>query len=63
MIDKKDQQLASGGLGRRMGGIDNSRVIYTSTFSKIVAPSLRLGWVAASTSICSTARTGSTTPG
>ena len=35
----------------RMGGIDNSRIIYTSTFSKIVAPSLRLGWVAASTAV------------
>ena len=35
----------------RMGGIENSRVIYTSTFSKIVAPSLRLGWVAASSAI------------
>lgn len=35
----------------RMGGIDNSRVIYTSTFSKIVAPSLRLGWVAASSTV------------
>lgn len=35
----------------RAGGIENGRVIYTSTFSKIVAPSLRLGWVVASTAI------------
>lgn len=27
------------------GGIDNSRVIYTSTFSKVLVPSLRVGWV------------------
>ena len=35
----------------RMGGIENSRIIYTSTFSKVVAPALRLGWVAASSTI------------
>jgi DNA-binding transcriptional MocR family regulator len=35
----------------RVGGIENSRIIYTSTFSKVVAPSLRLGWVTASSAI------------
>ncbi len=30
----------------RSGGIDNGRVIYTSTFSKVIVPSLRVGWVA-----------------
>ena len=30
----------------RSGGIDNARVIYTSTFSKVIVPSLRVGWVA-----------------
>ena len=30
----------------RSGGIDNARVIYTSTFSKVIVPSLRIGWVA-----------------
>jgi DNA-binding transcriptional MocR family regulator len=29
----------------RSGGIDNGRVIYTSTFSKVIVPSLRVGWV------------------
>ena len=29
----------------RSGGIDNGRVIYTSTFSKMIVPSLRVGWV------------------
>jgi DNA-binding transcriptional MocR family regulator len=29
----------------RAGGIDNSRVLYTSTFSKVIVPSLRVGWV------------------
>lgn len=29
----------------RSGGIDNSRVLYTSTFSKVIVPSLRVGWV------------------
>jgi hypothetical protein len=31
----------------RTGSIDAGRVIYTGTFSKIIAPSLRVGWVAA----------------
>jgi DNA-binding transcriptional MocR family regulator len=30
----------------RSGGIDQGRVIYTSTFSKMIVPSLRVGWVA-----------------
>jgi len=30
----------------RAGGIDRSRVLYTSTFSKLIVPSLRVGWVA-----------------
>jgi len=29
----------------RSGGIDRARVIYTSTFSKVIVPSLRVGWV------------------
>jgi DNA-binding transcriptional MocR family regulator len=29
----------------RSGGIDNGRVIYTSTFSKVIVPSLRVGWI------------------
>ena len=29
----------------REGGIDNSRVLYTSTFSKVLVPSLRVGFV------------------
>ncbi len=29
----------------REGGIDNSRVLYTSTFSKVIVPSLRVGFV------------------
>jgi DNA-binding transcriptional MocR family regulator len=29
----------------RSGGIDKARVIYASTFSKVIAPSLRVGWV------------------
>lgn len=29
----------------RSGGIDKGRVIYTSTFSKVIVPSLRVGWV------------------
>jgi len=29
----------------RSGGIDKARVIYTSTFSKVIVPSLRVGWV------------------
>ncbi len=32
---------------RRLRSMDKYRVIYTSTFSKILAPGLRLGWVAA----------------
>jgi DNA-binding transcriptional MocR family regulator len=30
----------------RSGGIDEAHVIYTSTFSKVIVPSLRVGWVA-----------------
>jgi DNA-binding transcriptional MocR family regulator len=30
----------------RSGGIDHARVVYTSTFSKLIVPSLRLGWIA-----------------
>ena len=30
---------------KRSGGIDNGCVIYTSTFSKVIVPSLRVGWV------------------
>ena len=30
----------------RSGGIDKGQVIYTSTFSKVIVPSLRVGWVA-----------------
>jgi DNA-binding transcriptional MocR family regulator len=29
----------------RSGGIENSRVLYTNTFSKTISPSLRVGWV------------------
>ena len=29
----------------RSGGIDNSRILYTSTFSKVIVPSLRVGFV------------------
>jgi DNA-binding transcriptional MocR family regulator len=29
----------------RLGGIDKAGVIYTSTFSKLIVPSLRVGWV------------------
>ncbi len=29
----------------RSGGIDAARVIYTSTFSKVIVPSLRIGWI------------------
>jgi DNA-binding transcriptional MocR family regulator len=29
----------------RSGGVDKGRVIYTSTFSKVIVPSLRVGWV------------------
>jgi DNA-binding transcriptional MocR family regulator len=29
----------------RSGGVDKGRVIYTSTFSKLIVPSLRVGWV------------------
>lgn len=32
---------------KRLRSMDKYRVIYTSTFSKILAPGLRLGWVAA----------------
>jgi DNA-binding transcriptional MocR family regulator len=33
---------------RRTGHIDRSRVIYTGTFSKTIAPGLRVGWVCTS---------------
>ncbi len=35
----------------RSGGIEHSRVIYTSTFSKVIVPSLRVGWVVAVTPV------------
>jgi DNA-binding transcriptional MocR family regulator len=35
----------------RSGGIEQSRVIYTSTFSKVIVPSLRVGWVVAATPV------------
>ena len=35
----------------RSGGIENSGVIYTSTFSKLIVPSLRVGWVAGPTAV------------
>ncbi len=35
----------------RSGGIEQSRVIYTSTFSKVLVPSLRVGWVVAATPV------------
>jgi DNA-binding transcriptional MocR family regulator len=31
----------------RKGGIEQSRLLYTGTFSKTLAPSLRVGWIAA----------------
>jgi hypothetical protein len=31
----------------RSGGIDKSRVVYCGTFSKTIAPGLRVGWIAA----------------
>jgi DNA-binding transcriptional MocR family regulator len=35
----------------RSGGIEKSRVIYTSTFSKVIVPSLRIGWVVAASPV------------
>jgi DNA-binding transcriptional MocR family regulator len=35
----------------RCGSIDRSRVIYAGTFSKTIAPGLRVGWVCASRSV------------
>ncbi len=35
----------------RCGSIDSSRVIYLGTFSKTVAPGLRIGWICASAAI------------
>jgi len=35
----------------RKGGIENSRVIYCGTFSKSIAPALRIGWVCAATPV------------
>lgn len=32
---------------RRQGGIERSRVIHAGTFSKLLAPALRVGWIAA----------------
>lgn len=37
----------------RCGSIDRSRVIYLGTFSKTVAPALRIGWICASPAIIS----------
>jgi DNA-binding transcriptional MocR family regulator len=37
----------------RNGSLDRSRVIYLGTFSKIVAPGLRIGWICASRPIIS----------
>jgi DNA-binding transcriptional MocR family regulator len=36
---------------RRSGSLDQSRVIYLGTFSKTVAPGLRIGWICASRAI------------
>jgi DNA-binding transcriptional MocR family regulator len=33
------------------GGIEQSRVIYTSTFSKVIVPSLRVGWIVAASHV------------
>ncbi|MGC4107950.1 MAG: PLP-dependent aminotransferase family protein [Thermomicrobiales bacterium] len=38
----------------RTGNIDRSRVIYTGTFSKTVAPGLRVGWICASRTVIQT---------
>ncbi len=35
----------------RSGGIDKGSVIYTSTFSKLIVPSLRVGWVVGPTEV------------
>ncbi len=35
----------------RSGGIEENQVIYTSTFSKVIVPSLRVGWVVAPTPV------------
>jgi DNA-binding transcriptional MocR family regulator len=35
----------------RSGGIEQSRVIYTSTFSKVIVPSLRVGWIVAASPV------------
>jgi hypothetical protein len=36
---------------QRCGGIEQSRVIYSGTFSKTIVPGLRTGWVAAATAV------------
>jgi DNA-binding transcriptional MocR family regulator len=36
---------------RRSGSLDRSRVVYLGTFSKTVAPGLRIGWICASRAI------------
>jgi DNA-binding transcriptional MocR family regulator len=36
---------------KRAGGIENSRVLYTGTFSKTIVPSLRVGWIVAPTDV------------
>ncbi|MGB3329944.1 MAG: PLP-dependent aminotransferase family protein, partial [Thermomicrobiales bacterium] len=38
----------------RTGSIERSRVIYTGTFSKTIAPGLRVGWICASQAILQT---------
>jgi DNA-binding transcriptional MocR family regulator len=37
----------------RSGGIEKSRVVYCGTFSKTIAPGLRVGWIAASRELIS----------
>ncbi len=36
---------------RRCGGIERSRVIYCGTFSKTIAPGLRIGWICAASDV------------